>query len=462
MTLPEGWVATTIESLAAHEQRSITDGPFGSALKSDHYTDLGIRVIRLNNIGPGNFIDDDAAFISLERFQELQAHEAKEGDFVTAALGEPLGRTCIIPNKVGTAIVKADCFRTRVHPDIDKKYILAVINSPNVRKSFAERGRGIGRVRINLQVYRSTIVPVAPVAEQRRIVAKLDALTARLARTRRELERVVTLRTKLRQSILARAFSGELTAAWRKQEGSADVDWQTCPLSEIADVQGGIQVGKKRPADAVLVEVPYLRVANVQRGWLRLDEIKTLAVTAEERDRLVLKDGDILMNEGGDRDKLGRGWVWRDQVPGCIHQNHVFRVRLKDPDFPPEFVSHYANEFGQPYFIDQGTQTTNLASISKRRVMALPVPVPPVSEAKEIVRLITNAFARADRVEAEAARARALLDRLEGAILAKAFRGELVPQDPNDEPASVLLDRIRAERAATPKPKRGRARKAVG
>lgn len=239
-------------------------------------------------------------------------------------------------------------------------------------------------------------------------------------------------------------------------------DWRICPLSDIADVQGGIQVGKKRPAGVALVEVPYLRVANVQRGWLRLNEIKTLAVTAEERDRLLLKDGDILMNEGGDRDKLGRGWVWREEVLGCIHQNHVFRVRLKDPDFTPEFVSHYANEFGQAYFIDQGTQTTNLASISKRRVMALPVPVPPAAEAREIVRLISAAFARADRLEAEAARARALLDRLETAILAKAFRGELVPQDPNDEPASVLLDRIRAGRAAAPKPKRGRARKAVG
>lgn len=306
------------------------------------------------------------------------------------------------------------------------------------------------------------LVAIPPSCEQRRIVAKLEGLTARLALTRKELERVAALGMKLRQSVLSRAFSGNLTAAWRKQEGYADVDWQTCPLSEIAEVQGGIQVGKKRPADAVLVEVPYLRVANVQRGWLRLDEIKTLAVTAEERDRLLLKDGDILMNEGGDRDKLGRGWVWRDQVPGCVHQNHVFRVRLKDPDFPPEFVSHYANEFGQPYFIDQGTQTTNLASISKRRVMALPVPVPPVAEAKKIVRLITAAFARADRLEAEATRARKLLDRLEAAILAKAFRGELVPQDPNDEPASVLLDRIRAERAAAPKPKRGRARKAVG
>src|SRR5262249_55416179 len=153
---------------------------------------------------------------------------------------------------------------------------------------------------------------------------------------------------------------------------------------EISQIQGGIQVGKNRPASAVLVEVPYLRVANVQRGWLNLNEIKTLGVTAEERDRLLLQDGDILMNEGGDRDKLGRGWIWQAQIPVCIHQNHVFRIRLYDRDFPSEYVSHYANENGQRYFIDQGTQTTNLASISKRKVAALPVPVPPTDEAMEI------------------------------------------------------------------------------
>jgi len=299
-------------------------------------------------------------------------------------------------------------------------------------------------------------VLLPPSAEQRRIVAKLDTLTARLARMRAELDRVPILAANLRRSVLLRAFSRKLTADWRVQHGRPDDSWSFYALGDIADVQGGIQVGKKRPAGVVLIETPYLRVANVQRGWLKLEEIKTLGVTADERARLLLRDGDILMNEGGDRDKLGRGWVWHSEVADCIHQNHVFRIRLKNKRFPPELVSHYANEFGQAYFIDQGTQTTNLASISKRRVMAFPVPVPDAEEATEIARLINVAFARADRLEAEAARARALIDRLESSILAKAFRGELVPQDPNDEPANMLLDRIRAQRAAAPKPKRGR------
>lgn len=308
--------------------------------------------------------------------------------------------------------------------------------------------------------------PLPPAAEQLRIVAKLDVLTARFVRARVELNRVSALANNLRRSTLSQAFAGKLTRSMRSLEDPISVkgyptSWTVCELGQISEIQGGVQVGKKRNSVSALIDTPYLRVANVQRGWLRLHEIKTIGVTREERDRLLLRSGDILMNEGGDRDKLGRGWVWRDEVPGCIHQNHVFRIRLLIKDFPPEFVSHFANEFGQQYFIDQGTQTTNLASISKRKVAALQVPVPPTDEAKEIVRFIDAAFARADRLEAEAGRARALLDRLESAILAKAFRGELVPQDPNDEPASVLLDRIGAERAAALKTSRGRKKKEI-
>jgi type I restriction enzyme S subunit len=127
---------------------------------------------------------------------------------------------------------------------------------------------------------------------------------------------------------------------------------------------------------------------------------------------------------------------------------------------PPRFLSYYANEFGQAHFFDQGKQTTNLASISKSKLSAMEIPVPPFEEAAEIVRRIESAFAKIDRLASQAKRALELVGKLDEAILAKAFRGELVPQDDSDEPAEKLLERIRAERAAAPKAKRGRGRKA--
>jgi type I restriction enzyme S subunit len=202
--------------------------------------------------------------------------------------------------------------------------------------------------------------------------------------------------------------------------------WSWVTAGSLCEIKGGITLWRKYPEAAKLVSRPYLRVANVQRGWLNLEEIKTIRVTQDEARTLTLRSGDILMNEGGDRDKLGRGWVWEGQITDCIHQNHVFRPRVRNASVPPKYVSYYANAFGRQYFIDEGKQTTNLASISMRKVAALPVPVASPEEMEEVLRRIEAAFAWLDRVAAEHANAARLLPKLDQAILAKAFRSELV------------------------------------
>jgi type I restriction enzyme S subunit len=414
------------------------------------------------NVHFDGFKPDGLAFIDDAQAQALANVVVEANDVLLNITGASIGRVCLAPDDMSGARVNQHVCIIRLN-EVEQPFIQAFLAAPDMQRFVIEENYGLTRQALTKGMIEDIIVPLPPLAEQRRIVAKLNALTVRLARARAELDRVPVLAEKIRRTVLSRAFSGELTVGFRGEAEShketCRAQWSMRELGQISEIQGGIQVGKQRSAGQFLIETPYLRVANVQRGWLKLDEIKTLAVTPDERQRLALRQGDILMNEGGDRDKLGRGWVWQGQVQDCIHQNHVFRIRLLDRDFPPEFVSHYANEFGQQYFIDQGTQTTNLASISKRKVAALPIPVPPVSEAKEIVRLIEAAFTRADRLEAEAERAQALLDRLEAALFAKAFRGELIQQDPNDEPAQTLLDRIRSERAVAPKAKRGRKAK---
>ncbi|SEH15741.1 type I restriction enzyme, S subunit [Sphingopyxis sp. YR583] len=453
MTLPEGWSAPLIGDLTEVVTKGTTPTSLGFS-----YVDFGTRFVKAESLRHRRIEHQLCSAIEDDAHEALRRSQLREGDVLFTIAGT-LGRVALVRDTDVPANTNQAVAILRPYAQCDSEYLSRYLEAVAQSSVVSTGGRGTGLQNLNLAQVSAIKVAFPPLSEQRRIVTKLNALTARLARARTELDRVTVLADHLRRGILTRAFSGKLTSDWRAEHGRGDAEWPVRALSDIAEVQGGIQVGKKRPKGAVLIDTPYLRVANVQRGWLKLEEVKTLGVTAEERARLLLSDGDILMNEGGDRDKLGRGWVWRNEVADCIHQNHVFRIRLNDDQFPPEFVSHYANEFGQPYFFDQGTQTTNLASISKRRVMALPVPVPDADEATEIVRRIDAAFARADRMEAEAARARALIDRLEAAILAKAFRGELVPQDPDDEPASVLLDRIRAERAAAPKPKRGRQAK---
>ena len=315
-----------------------------------------------------------------------------------------------------------------------------------------------GQQRVPADYLKKYTLPLPPLAEQKRIVAKLSNLITRTLRIPSILEHIPKLMDKYKACILDQAFSGKLTEDFRdhsiahtkNSDSNCPKGWTIKLLGEVSDIQSGIQVGKKRDASLMLIEVPYLRVANVQRGCLNLSEVKMIAVTPAEKDRLLLQQGDILMNEGGDRDKLGRGWIWDGQIAECIHQNHVFRIRLKNKLFPSKYVSHYANEKGQQYFFDEGTQTTNLASVSKRKVAALPIPIPPVEEAIEILNRIEAAFTWIDRVGAELAAVTKLLPRLNAAILSKAFKGRLVPQDPNDEPIGMLLSRIHAERKAAP------------
>ena len=349
--------------------------------------------------------------------------------------------------------------------------------------------------------YNKFLVPIAPAAEQRRIVARIDELFTEIADGEASLARARDDLDTWRRALLKSAVTGELTREWRehnhpnetglevlarvadarigykatKARGRAlivdalDEDalpqipetWTWSHLGEIGDVVGGVTVDKKRrPSDPVTI--PYLRVANVQRGHLDLSEIKTISVERNAATSLRLEAGDILLNEGGDRDKIGRGWIWNGEIDNCIHQNHVFRVRLFDRRLNPYFISHYANEMGRRFFVEKGKQTTNLASISLSKISQLPVPIPPIAEMNEAIRLLDKMLVTAVDVEAELAAA-SISSAGRQSILKAAFEGRLVEQDPRDEPADRLLARLseRAEEPPGPRRPRGKRRDAA-
>jgi type I restriction enzyme S subunit len=214
----------------------------------------------------------------------------------------------------------------------------------------------------------------------------------------------------------------------------------------LGEIASGVAKGTKRDEKTAVHEVPYLRVANVQRGFLDLSEVKTIFATTQDISDLVLQDGDVLFNEGGDRDKLGRGWVWRDEVANCIHQNHVYRMRPALPEVLPELVSHHGNTFGKSWFKNAGKQTTNLASINMTMLRAFPVPLGPEAEQREIWAQLKSQLVCLDQQQLAVELAFKQTAAQRQNILRTAFAGQLVPQDPDDETASLLLARIHAER----------------
>jgi type I restriction enzyme S subunit len=303
-------------------------------------------------------------------------------------------------------------------------------------------------------------IPIPPPSEQRRIVEKIDALTGRTTRARHELERIPILIQKYREAILGAAFSGELTREWRnnhprfrvgKLTSNSVIDartpyleqlpetWAWTALGNAASVGGGLTKNPKR--DALHLKVHYLRVANVYANELRLDEIAQIGCTPTELSKTRLEAGDLLIVEGnGSIDQIGRVAMWSSEIENCSHQNHIIRARM-NVGFEPKYALYWLiSPEGRTAIERVASSSAGLHTLSITKVSSLPFPVCGITEQQEIVRRIETAFIWLDRVAAEHANASRLLPRLDQAILAKAFRGELVPQDPNDKPFEISAD----------------------
>jgi type I restriction enzyme S subunit len=239
--LPQGWAPASFGELMAPEPNSLTDGPFGTRLKTAHYVSVGPRVVRLGNISVGEFLANDEAHIAWDHYETLLKHRVFPGDLLIAGLADPVGRCCLAPSDIGDAIVKADCFRAKPHPELTNAYLMHYLNSPQGREALEANSHGLGRLRINLRDLRAVPVPVAPVAEQHRIVAKLDSLFEHTRRARDELSHVPRLIENYRKTILEAAFCGVLTKSWRQKNGLSKETWLSLPFGTLVY---GIKAGK--------------------------------------------------------------------------------------------------------------------------------------------------------------------------------------------------------------------------
>lgn len=200
-------------------------------------------------------------------------------------------------------------------------------------------------------------------------------------------------------------------------------DRKTVPLKEIAEIQSGITKGRKVRNDEVLSETAYMAVSNVKDGHLNLETVKTLPVTDKEITRFRLLAGDILLTEGGDPDKLGRGTVWRGEIETCLHQNHIFRVRLAENSrYTPEvLMSMLATKQSRAYFLRSAKQTTGIASINKTQLSAVPVPILTDLEISKLTEILTQIELLTDKIEKN----RTAAESLHRSLSARAFTGQL-------------------------------------
>lgn len=464
--LPKGWARTTLGELIPKARPKVPADPSSE-----------LPFIGMDHIEAGSF-----HLVGQARFAEMKSAGSyfRPDDVLYGRLRPYLNK---IHRAKFEGVASAEFIVLPAAPHFDSDFVKLLLHQRQFVDFAVSQSSG-DRPRVKFDGIALYEFALPPLPEQQRIVEKIETLFAELYKGEGALCSVQKLLARYRQSLLKAAFTGDVTADWRAANGSAQesghdllarilktrretwqgrgnykepvepateglpelpAGWVWASLAQLTTIKGGVTVDKKRePTEPITL--PYLRVANVQNGFLDLTQIKEITVDKSQADACLLLPNDILLNEGGDRDKLGRGWVWSGEIPACIHQNHVFRARPVLPELSARFISYYANAFGQPFFMTKGKQSVNLASISLTAISGLPIPLPPLAEQAEIVALIEEKIVQIENgaaaCETELKRSAALRQ----SILKDAFSGKLVPQDPSDEPAEKLLERIRGRR----------------
>ncbi|MFZ3114609.1 MAG: restriction endonuclease subunit S [Syntrophales bacterium] len=245
-------------------------------------------------------------------------------------------------------------------------------------------------------------------SEQAKIAEILSTVDRAIAQTEALIVKQQRIKTGLMQDILTRGIDehgnlrSEKTHKFRDSSlGRIPLEWKTVHLGNVSEISSGITLGKIYSGPET-IELPYLRVANVQDGYLDLSFVNIIRIPKSNVEKYLLRVGDVLMNEGGDYDKLGRGSVWKGEIHNCLHQNHVFKVRPKSGILVSDYLAAVSSSpYGKAFFVLASKQSTNLASINSTQLKSFPVPLPAYSEQLKI----------GDVLSREAEKHRVLLDR---------------------------------------------------
>lgn len=368
--LPARWRWTKVKYLAEY----LNGYPFAPA----DWSDEGKPIVRIQNL-----TNQDAAW-NRTSIRVPERYNVEKGDILiswSASLGVHVWEQ-------EAALLNQHIFKATTVEDVNRRFFYW--SAKWFIGELESQAHGSTMQHLTKDVFGGFFVPLPSKAEQLRIANFLDDKVARIDALTAEKEQLIERLQAYQYSYSSRLMvSGMNDAAPMVRTsfpelGSVPAHWLVKRLKFLGEIRSGVAKGKDL-GERLTVTLPYLRVANVQNGYVDLSEVSEIDVADTEAQRYLLRKGDVLMNEGGDNDKLGRGAVWQGQIDPCIHQNHVFAVRLQDPSIADWVSGFTSTDAARAYFFLRSKQSTNLASINQSNVRELPVPMPPAAERAQIM-----------------------------------------------------------------------------
>jgi len=430
-SLPTNWVEVQLEELLV-------------SLESGSRPKGGVRGIAegVPSVG-GEHLNDDGGFnftnikfVPKSFASKMNRGKINSHDVLIVKDGATTGKTSFINGSFpfDEAVVNEHVFICRASAEFNPKFLFYFLWSKEGKEKILENFKGSAQGGINTTFASNLLVPVSPLAEQHRIVAKLDSLFAKTESNKQRLEKIPQLLKRFRQSVLAAAVSGN--------NGIEEIANNVC--SEIQIGPFGTQLHKH---DYISKGIPLVNPTHIQAGEIVPDMDLTISKTKfKELSNYHLQTGDVIMGRRGEMarcalvGKKENGWL-------CGTGSLFFRPDLKKVN--PQYLFWVLSNNNTKAFLEGEAKGSTMSNLNLNIVRNIPIPLPPLEEQKEIVKQVEQLFAFADKIENRYTKAKTMIDKLPQSILAKAFRGELVSQNADDEPASMLLERIALERART-------------
>jgi type I restriction enzyme, S subunit len=436
--LPIGWAKSALIDLIG------TDGLFadGNWVESKDQDPNGtIRLLQLADIGDGKFLNKSHRFVNDEKFELLNGTEVLKDDVLVARMPDPLGRACLMPELPQKCITVVDVAIVRPGAkSVSPNWLMYFFNSPEIRQEIQALSSGTTRKRISRSNLAKIEIPVPPLNEQNRIVEKLASLLTRVDSCHSHLERVPQIIKHFRQSVLAAATSGRLTEDWREERGLSIDNWDTKTGNEVFPF---ITSGSRWWAKYYSVSgAIFIRVGNLDHDTIELDLRNIQYVNPPddvESERTRVQVGDILISITAD---IGMVAYLRKDIGEAYVNQHICLAR-QSGHYVGEFLAYYlASPVGGLRQLTKAQRGVTKAGLTLGDIEELNIQIPTTEEQIEIVQRVKKLFDYAKHLEAHYLSAVKLVKRLTPSILTKAFRGELVEQDPNDEPVEKLIHRI--------------------
>lgn len=428
--VPSGWSTATIETVCIDTEQ----------VKPEH--DKEFTYIDISSIDRFRKLITSPQRISGSDAPSRARKLVKEGDILVALTRPNLNAVAMIPADLDGEIASTGFEVLRPH-GIEARWLYYFVRTAEFIEAMSQLVQGALYPAVRGKDVLSTPIPIAPINEQRRIADKLDRVLARVDTANEHLSRAAPLIKRFRQSVLAAATSGRLT------EDTSTTSRQVMLQDVALDFSYGSSE-KSKPHG----KVPVLRMGNIQGGSIDWSDL-VFTDNESEIAKYELTYGDVLFNRTNSPELVGKTAIY-DQGPRAIYAGYLIRIKCTE-ELNPFYLNYCLNSpMGRAYCWSVKSDGVSQSNINAKKLAAFSFRLPSIEEQSEIVRRVEKLFAFADRLEKRLSQAQAAIQKLTPALLAKAFRGELVPQDPNDEPASELLKRLQESRTESTKPSRAR------